>query len=77
MDRIEDRKIDGLCDIEPAAGPECRCGYRLPFHCGHCGLPFPTLNDYRQIDGHRCCLDCADMLRVIGRNRERQVQDEL
>jgi hypothetical protein len=74
---MEDRKIDGLCDqcgrvlmdgqvcckIEPADGHECRCGYRLPFHCGHCGLPFPTLNDYRQIDGHRLCVDCADMLR--------------
>jgi hypothetical protein len=67
---MEDRKIDGLmdgqqvrCKIEPDDGTECRCGYRLPFHCGHCGLPFLTMNDYRQIDDHRLCVDCYQLLR--------------
>lgn len=50
------------CAFRSLGIPESTIRRINPNLCYHCGVPFPTLNDCREIDGYRYCQDCADLL---------------
>ena len=50
------------CALRVLGIPESTIRKMDPNLCYHCGMPFPTLNDCREIDGCRYCQDCADLL---------------
>jgi hypothetical protein len=51
-----------VCALRVLGIPESTIRKMDPNLCYECGMPFPTLNDCREIDGYRYCQDCADLL---------------
>lgn len=51
------------CALRVLGIPESTIRKMDPNLCYECGLAFPTMNDYREINGCRYCQDCADLLR--------------
>lgn len=51
------------CAFRSLGIPESTIRKMDPNLCYHCGLAFPTLSDYREIDGYRYCVECADLVR--------------